>query len=862
MQWIGVDAEMNVTVSEFCIVSPRGMNSTMENIIALRSNPSDPCTALVTTTPDSASLLQIHKISETDLVFIEMQSEGTSHCLNQILAVHGGSEPCSIILPQDQFQINLKGDIDVLITDIKSSEAELSCSVSQPQMSALNNTLPACSVQEYSSIIPYLWKNKGNKCSFEFPPQCNTSLGFRQATLHCQDLNQAHHVLIDYPNLLDIEDLSFRESRVINISVDVFKGMTELKKLRLHFNNLTSLPLGIFDNLPKLTIINFRENELTYLPNTLFHNLHKLDTLLLNFNRLTSLDPLIFSNLKQLTNIKLYNNHLEHLDTGIFDALSSMVNLDLSANKFDFIASDLFRGLHDLIILLLNDNFLTSLYKDTFQDLWSLTSLSLANNRLAYIEPELFNETTELVFLELSNNRLHRIPNINNLPQLHQLFLEGNSFQSANDSVLASLSRSAVLIVSQVEICECYTPTAVDCSATKPRSPYLTCDRLLSDRVLVVFMWIIGLSASAGNLFVLTWRKKHSAKNKVQSRLLHNLALSDLQMGLYMIIIGSADIYFGDNFPLQSESWRTGSLCRFAGALCITSSEASVIFVTLISIDRFICIKYPHTKYKFAKNSTTVTILLTWATAVALGVIPSMLAGKNDKFYDNSHVCIGIPLALLQSYNSTTYEKEVDFEKHFSFDKIVVETTFTGPETGMYFSTAVFLGVNCLCYIVILICYIILLQTVYKSSKRAGLNKEMKAQIRLTAKVAAIVATDFFCWSPIIILGILVQAGVVELPPSVFAWSVTVILPINSAINPYLYTISDIVYNRRKQIHPSDYGSRSKATEQTGVSKDQNGTSRSQAPKPASVSQTVNKQEALPRPGSVLVPVENADTNV
>ena len=48
-------------------------------------------------------------------------------------------------------------------------------------------------------------------------------------------------------------------------------------------------------------------------------------------------------------------------------------------------------------------------------------------------------------------------------------------------------------------------------------------------------------------------------------------------------------------------------------------------------------------------------------------------------------------------------------------------------------------------------------------------------------------------------LGILVQTGVVILPSKVFAWCVTVILPINSAVNPYLYTIAGIISNRRKQ---------------------------------------------------------------
>ena len=75
----------------------------------------------------------------------------------------------------------------------------------------------------------------------------------------------------------------------------------------------------------------------------------------------------------------------------------------------------------------------------------------------------------------------------------------------------------------------------------------------------------------------------------------------------------------------------------------------------------------------------------------------------------------------------------------------------------------------------------------------------MTEEIKLTARCSAIVATDFCCWFPVIILGILVQTKTITLKPSVFAWCVTFVIPINSAINPYLYTISEIVSSYRKK---------------------------------------------------------------
>ena len=63
----------------------------------------------------------------------------------------------------------------------------------------------------------------------------------------------------------------------------------------------------------------------------------------------------------------------------------------------------------------------------------------------------------------------------------------------------------------------------------------------------------------------------------------------------------------------------------------------------------------------------------------------------------------------------------------------------------------------------------------------------------MTIKVSAIVLTDFLCWFPVCLIGVLVQIGLVELPNSVFAWVATFVLPINSAINPFLYTLVTII---------------------------------------------------------------------
>ena len=314
--------------------------------------------------------------------------------------------------------------------------------------------------------------------------------------------------------------------------------------------------------------------------------------------------------------------------------------------------------------------------------------------------------------------------------------------------------------------------------------------------------WLRCDNAISGNMFVLIWRKRGAHKKNVMSILLRHLAASDFLMGIYVFIIASADIYFGNNFPMQSESWRSSITCRTSGAISIISSEASVFFVTVISIERFVAIKFPHSSRKLGKYSVKVVATVVWIISSVLGIVPSVLADFNFKFYDNSHVCIGLPLSLTKFFvnNMVIHKRKFKFpEANIHAEDYIFTTHYKGLVNGLFFSTSLFLGLNCVCYLMIVACYI---GIVKQSSKWVGHSKNMREQITLTMKVTTIVATDFFCWFPIILLGILVQVRIIELPASVYAWGVTFVLPINSAINTctYLYTIAEVISDYRKKL--------------------------------------------------------------
>ena len=613
--------------------------------------------------------------------------------------------------------------------------------------------------------------------------------------------------------------LSLSYNRLEELPPKLFHGLFNLHYLYLTGNNLTIFPDELFKGLNNLEYLWLSENQIISLNENLFQDT-SLVYLGLDYNMLTYLPNQIFRGMYDLGELYLYRNQLVALDETLLQDLHNLRVILLNRNNLSDLSNNLFKSVQKLEMLDLSFNRLTSLSSKLFVYLRNLTILVVTDNQLQTLDNDLFQEMIRLTFLDLSSNNLKDIPDISALNKLYFLDIKHNMLTGITRKTFSSLANKTEITVSQEEICECYVQSMITCTALDVRSPYLTCDRLLSDRVLVAMMWLIGLNAIGGNIFVLGWRIISKEKFTVQSFLLSNLAMSDLLMGIYMLLIASADIYFGENFPMQAETWRSGVTCKTAGTISILSSEASVFFITLISIDRFINMKYPFSNRKLAKKSTIAIVALLWLISLVLAAVPSFLAGIDQKFYDNSHVCIGLPLAKIEMFTKSQTNEDVCPDKIFCYFKRLVESKSLGRVSGMYFATAMFLGLNCICYLLIMFSYVEIVRAALKSSRRTGNNPEMKEQIRMTINVAAIVLTDFFCWFPIIILGILVQAGALTLPPSVFAWCVTFVLPINSAINPYLYTISHAVSNRRKQTKKGkSSGSGTKSSQLTNKNK-------------------------------------------
>ncbi|XP_072030434.1 CUB and sushi domain-containing protein 1-like [Amphiura filiformis] len=474
---------------------------------------------------------------------------------------------------------------------------------------------------------------------------------------------------------------------------------------------------------------------------------------LLNGN-ISKLTPGLFKGLFQLKIISLAKNGIGEFEERAFDGLGSITWLDLSYNRFMVLNKRLFEDFKNLRQLFMLDIPLTYIHNTAFEGLNRLQTLVLVrskdvNQKLEFTSGA-FREIKELEILYTDDHRL--CCNFDNLQK---------------------------------------------CEVLSPQPPLFNCGSLMQNNVLRVFMWLLGLSALIGNFAVILWRfkekpTKRSAAHAIQNFMISNLAASDFLMGIYMVILASVDVYYGDEYFIYSDSWRSGKLCKFTGFLSLISGEASVAFLTLISFDRFMAAVFPFSRFRFTLKTIQITALILWCICFIISIVPIVLAGPNSDFYDLSDVCIGLPLITRPS----SYELQATGIGNKMFDIPVARDT----KPAWYFSIAIFLGVNLACFLSIMVFYIAIFVRLKQSAKRVRRGKSHRDEKRMAIKMAVVVGTDFLCWMPVILMGLLSQTGLVVIPLEAYTWSVVFIIPINSSLNPYLYTIATLVASRKNRV--------------------------------------------------------------
>ena len=653
-------------------------------------------------------------------------------------------------------------------------------------------------------------------------------LRLRDLNIGYNNISQIHP--LQFHNLPRLEYLYLSHNRISTIHPLQFESLTELNELYLDHNMIYKIYPLQFRNLGRLQRLHLNHNNIGAIYPYQFQGLSQFNVweILLDHNNISEIPAHLFRSNGTLSLLNLGHNRISVIHPQTQDQNSPIQGMDLSNlrleyNRISEISSLLLQNFTKLQFLYLDGNDITDLHPNRFQpvqhelkyldlshnnlvkftlastvEFSKLIYLSLANNKLRALSYTIFQSMLSLSFLNASSNRIDMInPMIlvnKSIAPVDVIDLRQNNLYSLNTDSFSWFSKSTVVLVEYEAAC-CFL-TTVNCSATIPRSQFLTCGRLLPNQIQRVTMWILGLFALVSNLGVLFFKYRNKEKeNKVQLLLISNLSISDMIMGIYIIIISSADLYYKTTFP--SEFWRVSFACKFAGTLSTLSSEASVFFVTLISVDRLIGIKCPFSIYRLGTRTSRILSLAVWLISISISILSTLMSGINPDWYDISEVCTGLPL-------SKRYVFEESFSEHIleagdkDYEDLSVTITYKVVSRylpGMYFGIAIFTALNSICFVVVCVCYTGIFLHTIQTAKQAGRARDTKQERKMATKMGAIVISDLACWAPIIILSILVQSGRHVVTPRVYTWIVTFVLPINSAVNPFLYTLAALIFD-------------------------------------------------------------------
>ncbi|KAH9513819.1 hypothetical protein Btru_031473 [Bulinus truncatus] len=329
----------------------------------------------------------------------------------------------------------------------------------------------------------------------------------------------------------------------------------------------------------------------------------------------------------------------------------------------------------------------------------------------------------------------------------------------------ASLSISDLLLASDYRLC-CEVIVGKNIPVEKCQAPsdaISTCQHLVGDTLKRVIIWIVCTITVIGNGFVLFFRIAWNLEVKTKSYILFviGLAVSDFVMGVNLIIIASADIYFRNDYVLKESSWRNGALCHFTGFLSTVPSETYTFFICWITYDRYIKAKYTFGKKRISERLKYAAFLSSWILGFSLALIPAVYS--EWEIYSSNGMCLALPLN-------------------------------TGHFKGWEYSFAVFVILNFALFMIIAVGQVAIFVNIIQSRKHFQFRahgKDDNVEIPAAKKLALVAISDFLCWFPIGILGMISFNGY-KYNTDVYAWVAIFILPVHSAVNPLPYTIPAI----------------------------------------------------------------------
>ncbi|XP_065136155.1 relaxin receptor 2b [Paramisgurnus dabryanus] len=607
------------------------------------------------------------------------------------------------------------------------------------------------------------------------PQELATDCHVEQYPHRCQCINtEVHCVRVSLNSIpqvsTNVTSLSLKSNEIRIVPDEAFIKYTQLQRLFLQDNCIATVSTQAFSGLYKLQKLSLSQNCISLLPPGVFRDLHKLKWLILDDNPITTITANTFTGLNSLFFLSMVNTSIGQLPSDrLCTHMPSLSWLDFEGNVIKTVGMSTFLTCEHLTVLSLRDNLIKNLPENTFHALRMLGDLDLSINLIQALPINIFRDLSSLQILNLSQNPLDHIHpgQFNHLVQLQSLGLEGVEIPNIQTLMFRPMNNLSYIYFKTFQYCS-YAPHVRKC---KPNSDGLSSfEDLLANVVLRVSVWVIAFITCFGNLFVIGMRTVVRAENNLHALCIKVLCCADCLMGVYLFFVGIFDVKFRGEYNKNAKLWMDSLECRTIGFLAMLSSEVSVMLLTYLTMEKFLVIVFPFSHLRPNKRQTCAVLTSIWLLGLFIAAVPLLNEEMFGNYYGHNGVCF--PL------HSERLEK---------------------PAAKGY-STGIFLGLNLVAFLIIVISYSSMFYSIYKTGINATeLRGRLHRDVAMAHRFFFIVFSDALCWIPIFLVKILSLLEF-KIPGTITSWVVIFILPINSALNPILYTLTTSFFREQVEL--------------------------------------------------------------
>ncbi|CAH2315530.1 relaxin receptor 1-like [Pelobates cultripes] len=550
--------------------------------------------------------------------------------------------------------------------------------------------------------------------------------------------------------------LDLKENKIKFLPDGGFQTYQKLERLFLQNNKLRSISRFAFSGLFRLRILYLSHNRITSLKTGVFKDLHSLEWLILDNNKVAKIVPGSFSGLQSVYFLDMLNNSIRDIPKdSICTEMPHLNWLDLEGNRIRTVRSSVFQEC--ITVLSLRRNKIHKIQQGALSQMSKLVDLDLSDNLITELPPSLFTNLQDLQQLNISFNPLKHIPHIqfDLLTHLHSLIMEDIEIPNINNLMFSNLNLSHIYF-KKFQYCS-YAPHVRSC---KPNSDGISSfENLLANILLRVFVWVMAFITCFGNIFVICMRSFIVTENCQHTMSIKSLCCADFLMGFYLFCLGAFDIKFQGEYNKHAQIWMESWGCKLVGSMAMLSSEVSVMLLTYMTLEKYFCIVFPFSHFRVGRGQTLCILTAIWGVGFFITIIPFLSYETFGNFYGRNGVCF--PL----------------------------QSDSTEKSGARGYSIGIFLGLNLLAFITIVFSYSSMFYSIHNTGTKTAERSVLSREVTIAKRFFFIVFTDALCWIPIFLLKA-VSLTEADIPGTITSWVVIFILPINSALNPILYTLT------------------------------------------------------------------------